>query len=705
MLKTITAIIILLPLQSFAVGLGQKDNAIKLNDMEVVASSAPRNLTSPTIEQARAKLEQIPGAIGFVEAEIFMDEFAQSLGDTLVFTPGVYADTSAQRENRISIRGSGLNSSFERRGITVFRDGIPITRASGSTEFQEVDPTSIRYIEVYKGANAFRYGATALGGAINIVTPTGLNSEDTFKARFEGGSFNSQRLNLSYANAVDNIDYYVGVTGLHSDGFRDHSDVESAYSFANIGIQLSDRLETRFYYTGLSDNFELAGSVSLEDALTNRKQSARAVTAGPVTLANSAIEDDWDRNLDVLRLANKTAFKIKDNLQLEGGLWYSYRDLDHAITSFAGIINQIEDEYGAYSRLTGNTNIASFPFNWTLGGQVNIGDNDAKTFANVFGKEGALRTHNDQDSENLAIYLETDIALSEKIKALAGVQYNYATRSNDVIFDSSPGPGAESYNQINPRFGLLWTPTDSAQHFFNISRSFEPPAMSDLTAGGALDFTPLEAQDAWTVELGTRGQTEYFSWDLAIYKSWIENELIDVAAPGFGAAVTNTTNANDTIHQGLEAGIDLFIAPSFIKDNGLDLIWRNVITINDFNFDNDATYNDNTLAGVPDALYVTELRLDSDKWYAGVNVRWVPNGPYADYANTFQVDGFELLGFTAGLDITNNISLYVSGENMLDKNYISNVTTIADRSQDPNSTQFTPGQGRAVFAGINISLF
>lgn len=100
----------------------------------------------------------MPGAIGFVDQAEFADDFAQSIGDALVFTPGVFADTSAQRENRISVRGSGLNSSFERRGIGLYRDGVPISLASGSTDFQEVAPATLQYIEVFKGANGLRYG-------------------------------------------------------------------------------------------------------------------------------------------------------------------------------------------------------------------------------------------------------------------------------------------------------------------------------------------------------------------------------------------------------------------------------------------------------------------------------------------------------------------------------------------------------------------
>ena len=67
-------------------------------------------------------------------------------------------------------------------------DGIPINTADGFGDFQEIDPTAYRYVEVYKGANALRFGASSLGGAINFVTPTGRDA-DLFGASADIGSF------------------------------------------------------------------------------------------------------------------------------------------------------------------------------------------------------------------------------------------------------------------------------------------------------------------------------------------------------------------------------------------------------------------------------------------------------------------------------------------------------------------------------------
>ena len=703
--KSLVATAVLLIAQGavWAQGLGQRPT---IEEVVVSAAAGSGSTTAPSLQQARAELARIPGGIGFVEAESYLDDFAQSLGDTLLFTPGVFADTSAQRENRISLRGSGLNSSFERRGLTLLRDGVPITRASGSTEFQEMDPLSVHYLEVYKGANSLRFGAASLGGAVNIVTATGRTAEPGATLRVETGGNNTLRSNVSAASAGETLDVYITGTRLRSDGFRDHSAVDSEYLFANVGVKLSEATESRFYLTALSDGFELAGSVSRDVALNDREAAASPVTIGPffpggpiTVLDPGPVADDWDRNLDVLRLANRTVTHF-DGMQLSSGVWSSYRGLDHAITRFAGVIDHEETEWGVFSELSGGARWGVLPIDWVVGARHNRADNEAKTFQNNSGKEGALRTRSDQTSRNDVLYGQLDMRLRDDLSLVAALQYLRSARTNRARVSATSGD--VEHSQVNPRLGLLWDANDDLQFFANVSRGFEPPSMTDLTSGGALPFTELSAQSAWTLELGSRGSVGVVSWDVALYRSWLRKEMLDFGAPGARGFVSFTDNAEDTVHQGLEAGWDVSLAQSALAPKGLALLWRNALSYNDFYFDDDANYGHNTLAGVPEVLYVSELRLEHARWHAGANLRRVPHGPYVDFANTEQTPGYTLLGINLGWKATPSLSLFASMENLEDKNYIANVTTVADQSQE-NSNIYTPGQGRTLFAGFSFS--
>ena len=79
----------------------------------------------------------------------------------------------AADEAQFSIRGSSLRNNFHQRGINVLIDGFPYGNADGFSDFESLELQTTKYIEVFKGANALRFGGNTLGGAINLVTKTG----------------------------------------------------------------------------------------------------------------------------------------------------------------------------------------------------------------------------------------------------------------------------------------------------------------------------------------------------------------------------------------------------------------------------------------------------------------------------------------------------------------------------------------------------
>jgi len=256
--------------------------------------------------------------------------------------------------------------------------------------------------------------------------------------------------------------------------------------------------------------------------------------------------------------------------------------------------------------------------------------------------------------------------------------------------------GARRYSQFNPRLGLLWTPARRVQLFANLNRSFEPPSMADLTAGGARPFGPLEAQRAWTMEAGGRGQAGRVAFDLTLYRSWVRGEFLDVGEPGARGFISYTANAGRTLHQGVEAGLDVALLRG-----PLDLIWRQTYTLNDFRFSGDASLADNRLAGVPRHVHASELRLARrNGWHVSGNMRWIPQGPWVDFANTGRAPGYSLWGLNASLEMADGLRLIASIENIFNTAHISNVATNANQLLE-RSPAYTPGQGRAVHAGVS----
>lgn len=298
----------------------------------------------------------------------------------------------------------------------------------------------------------------------------------------------------------------------------------------------------------------------------------------------------------------------------------------------------------------------------------------------------------------MTIYGEADLGLTETVTLIASGQYVRATRDVDAVVNAVTGRGA--YDQFNPRLGLLVDAADNIQIFGNVSRSFEPPSLADLTSGGIFPFAPLEPQRATVFEVGTRGRAGIVSWDVALYRAELENEFLDLAVPGARGPVTVTTNGASTIHQGLEFGLDVRPFKTALEAKGQALRLSAAYTFNDFTFDDDTVYGNNRLAGVPRHVLIAEARFDQlDTFYLSATLRWIPEGPWADYANTEAAPGYETVQISAGVTLTTDMELFGSVENLFDKVFISNVTTNANQRL-ANEALYTPGQGRAFFGGL-----
>ena len=154
-----------------------------LDTITVTAERAAPSLTSPDAHEARHAIEHVPGGVDLVEADEWRDSAARTLKDVLDYTPGVFVQPKWGEDSRLSIRGSGLSRNFHLRGVQLLVDGIPMNAADGSADFQEIDPTAFAYSEVYKGANALRYGANSLGGALQFFPRLRAEIAQRFRQR------------------------------------------------------------------------------------------------------------------------------------------------------------------------------------------------------------------------------------------------------------------------------------------------------------------------------------------------------------------------------------------------------------------------------------------------------------------------------------------------------------------------------------------
>ncbi|MDC7785667.1 TonB-dependent receptor [Rhodoplanes sp. TEM] len=653
------------------------------------AAGTATSLTVPTAAQAEAALARVPGAVAVVPDTAFKTGPARTAKDILDWVPGVWIEPKWGDDSRLSIRGSGLSRNFHLRGVQLYMDGIPINTSDGYGDFQEIDPTAYRYVEVFKGANGLRFGANALGGAINFVMPTGRDAPP-LDTRIDVGGFGFVRGQAAVGGSAGPWDGFATVSSSMQDGYRDHSWGNAERASGNVGYRFSPDVETRVYVNANSVRQRIPGEVTKSQAL-----------ASPQTAATNNLANDWQRNIDTLRIGSKTTVKL-DSTVIELGLFGVDRHLMHPIYQW---LDYRYEDWGGFARATDERLLLGHRNRVTLGVNVLNGTIHADQYANTGGAKGALLSSRVQRPENYTAYAENAFYAVPTFSIVAGTQYLYAVRDQEVLYSVNGDlNGRASFSLWSPKIGAVWDVSPDWQVFGNVSRSAEVPSFGESVAPNFLNpslpsipFYDIRPQRATTFEIGTRGRRPDVTWDVALYRAEITDELMCLYS-SFGSC--NVTNADRTVHQGVELGLGLSLLKNIAVAAGTpDRLWLQVAyTWNDFRFDGDPVFGDNRLPGAPPHIVKAELLyMHPGGWSFGPTLEWVPQAYFVDSANTLATDPYVLWGLKAAYD-DGTLSAYVEARNLADVTYISSASII-DRATTA-STLFNPGTGRAVYAGL-----
>jgi iron complex outermembrane receptor protein len=659
------------------------DEADTPNTVDSVIVTAQPDPEEPTVvADARRRLSETPGGVSVISQEAFIGREALALDDMLRDAPGVYAQRKWGGDVRISIRGSGIGNANHNRGLLIARDGVPLNEADGYGDSQDADPLNTRYLEVWRGGNALRFGGSLLGGALNLVTPTGRDAGFENRLRIDGGSFGLLRENLAVARQFGDWDVYASATNQTAQGWRSQSQQNIQFASLNLGRSFGEDREVRLVINGSNINQEIPGALTWAQFQADPRQTA----AGDYNL-------DYQRNQRSLRASLRTTWRLNDSTVFEGSVYGLWKDLDHPIFQ---VIDQQSRNWGAFGRLDWEGEIAGLRADAYAGAWIRAGDMDSNFYANLGTARGAPTSRTQQNAGATDVFGEGRLFVTERLAVVAGATWGAARRD----YESFKVPGVAStfdlkaskdYDWFAPRLGLLWEGEGGVQVFANVTKSVEPPnfgSMSPTNAG----FAPVEAQEAWTAEIGTRGRRGPFTWDVTYYRAVLDGEMLQfTVAPDIPAS---TFNADRTIHQGIEAALDWRFAESWRL--------RQTWTWSDFRFDGDAQYGDNRLPIVPERFYRAELRYDSPAgWHVAPSVEWSASDIWVDYRNTTFAPSYAILNLGAGWEITPEVSVFVDARNLTDEAYVSNVQ--AAILATPATAAYWPGDGRSLYAGLTIA--
>lgn len=127
------------------------------------------------------------------------DALARTTGITVRNTGGVGS------ASRISVRG------LEGKRMGIYIDEAAIGQLSDYMSLNDIPTDMIERIEIYKGIVPYRFGGSALGGVVNVVTKE--YPPVYFDASYEIASFNTHKLNFAFKRTNNTTGLQFGLGG------------------------------------------------------------------------------------------------------------------------------------------------------------------------------------------------------------------------------------------------------------------------------------------------------------------------------------------------------------------------------------------------------------------------------------------------------------------------------------------------------------
>ncbi|MGC4087944.1 MAG: TonB-dependent receptor [Polyangiaceae bacterium] len=235
--------------------------------VSIAAPARAQSAASPTPtevvvrgESSSERLHKSARAVHVIETSEAKKQ-SSDLGEVLAREPGI----SLRREGglgsstRLSLNGLGDEQ------VRVFLDGVPLGLAGYSFGIANVPVNLLERVEVYRGVVPIRFGADALGGAVNLVSDERVSGTHA-SASYQTGSFGTQRYTLGVRTHDEPGGFF---SRLHA--FHDVAD--NAYPIDVEWPNALGKLERRSAYR-FHDGYRASGA-NLEAGLVKRPWAKR----------------------------------------------------------------------------------------------------------------------------------------------------------------------------------------------------------------------------------------------------------------------------------------------------------------------------------------------------------------------------------------------------------------------------------------------
>ena len=180
---------------------GYKDSAVSMDieagkTYEVNFSLEPESLSLDGVvvsaTRNRTSRKMAPALVNVIDSRIFASTSSPTLAEGLTFQPGVRIENDCQNCGFTQARINGLDGHYSQ----ILIDSRPIFSAlAGVYGLEQIPASMIDRVEVVRGGGSALFGASAIGGTINIITKEAMRS---------GAGISHELTSIGMSGALDN---------------------------------------------------------------------------------------------------------------------------------------------------------------------------------------------------------------------------------------------------------------------------------------------------------------------------------------------------------------------------------------------------------------------------------------------------------------------------------------------------------------------
>jgi len=652
-----------------------------------------------TAERRAADVADIARSITVLEAEELTLISADHISEALARAPGVNLHRGSGAEHLTAIRSPVLTGGAGAGSFLFLENGVPL-RSPGFANINglfDAHHEIASGIEIVRGPSGALYGANAIHGVVNVLTPAPSEGFSLF-----GEVFGDTEDRYKWKGGVSGTDgdhgFFAGASAVSESGYREDASLDQQkLTLRHVFDNDQVNVDTVFSFDNLEQ--ETAGFIFGEATLRDR--AARRTNDFPFAF----------RDAKSARLQSTISFDFDEATRVQitpYGRWNDMDFLQHFLPSRAleenghwsvGVQSAVYHDAGPLSL------IAGVDAEYTEGSLREFQERET-----IFSFTQGLHYDYEVRAINASGFVQGEYQLGPRTFANAAVRvdgtiYDYDNLTADgIALDPQGNAGRflrlpdqiDRFVTASPKFSIRHEFSDDLNAYASYARGARPPQTTDLyrlQVNQTGDQARPELIDAG--ELGVRAALgDRINVNLAGFFMEKKNFFFR-DADGFNVANGKTR------HAGVEADFRIALHETLTLQSAVTYA-AHTYRFNRNPNANPGTVRENITSGddvdtAPRVIANTRLAWRPMDWLTA-EAEWVSVGSYfTDAANNNSYDGHNLLHLRAQATLTDELAVFLTLRNVTDELY-------AERADFAfGNDRFFPGEVRTLGFGLRYN--